>query len=168
MSVELAIGSLYSEHRKWLQEWFRRRTACTHQAQDLVHEAFLKLISSGTAHIDNPRGLLTIVARQLLVDKHRRQALEDAYHAQLADSPMQVHPSAEQQALVRQILRLLDEVLEVLPEDVRAAFLLARLDGLGYADIAVVLGVSERTVSRYMVQAYEACLVARMKLDESL
>ncbi len=46
-----------------------------------------------------------------------------------------------------------------LQAQVRRAFLLSQLDGLGYRDIAERLEVSERTVKRYMAQAYEHCLL---------
>ena len=42
---------------------------------------------------------------------------------------------------------------------VRRAFLWSQLDGLGYREIAERLQVSERTVKRYMAQAYEHCLL---------
>jgi RNA polymerase sigma-70 factor (ECF subfamily) len=42
----------------------------------------------------------------------------------------------------------------------RQAFLLAQLDGMAYADIAVELGVSERMVKKYMAQAMLQCALA--------
>ena len=47
-----------------------------------------------------------------------------------------------------------------LPRPVRRAFLWSQLEGLGYREIAERLQVSERTVKRYMAQAYEHCLLA--------
>jgi len=40
----------------------------------------------------------------------------------------------------------------------RQAFLLSRLDGLTYQQIADQLGVSLRSVKRYMQQAFVQCL----------
>lgn len=164
MAGELALGALYTEHRAWLHEWFRRRTTCTDQAKDLVQDAFLKLIqSASSAPMENPRALLTLVAKQILIDKYRRQALETAYLGMLANLPEQVYPSEEDRVIVCELLRRLDRILLALPESVRAAFLLVKLDGLSYPEVAQQLGVSERTVSRYMVQAYEACLMAKIQ-----
>ena len=50
-------------------------------------------------------------------------------------------------------------MLDGLAPLVRSAFLLAHVDGLGYADIARRLGVSERSIKRYMVQAFERCIL---------
>ncbi|MBA4288641.1 MAG: hypothetical protein C0439_06645 [Pseudomonas sp.] len=56
-------------------------------------------------------------------------------------------------------LQALDELLDGLPRPVRRAFLWSQLEGLGYREIAERLQVSERTVKRYMAQAYEHCLL---------
>ena len=42
---------------------------------------------------------------------------------------------------------------------VRQAFLMAQLEGLGYVEIAPRLGVSERTVKRYMAEAMAHCIL---------
>ena len=42
--------------------------------------------------------------------------------------------------------------------EAREAFVLSQLEGLGYAEIAARLQVSERTVKRYMAQGFEQCL----------
>lgn len=39
----------------------------------------------------------------------------------------------------------------------KTAFLYSQIDGLGYTEIAQLLGVSERTVRRYMKQALSHC-----------
>jgi RNA polymerase sigma-70 factor (ECF subfamily) len=56
-------------------------------------------------------------------------------------------------------LQALDELLDGLPSAVRRAFLWSQLEGLGYQQIAERLRVSERTIRRYMAQAYEHCLL---------
>ncbi|MEG0885070.1 MAG: sigma factor-like helix-turn-helix DNA-binding protein, partial [Janthinobacterium sp.] len=56
-------------------------------------------------------------------------------------------------------LHRIDAMLDGLGAKVRTAFLLSQLEGMAYADIAARLRVSERTVKRYMVQAYAQCIV---------
>ena len=60
----------------------------------------------------------------------------------------------------------LDIMLDSLPSQVRRAFLLAQLDGLGYEQIASTLQVSVRTITRYMSQAYTRCLSVLMCVPE--
>ena len=41
----------------------------------------------------------------------------------------------------------------------RMGFLLSQLDGLTYAQVALQLGVTDRTVKRYMAQAFAQCIL---------
>ena len=90
---------------------------------------------------------------------YRRRALEQAYLEALALMPEPMAPSPEEQAIILETLQQVDAMLDGLKPPVRAAFLLAQLEGLGYAEIATHLGLSERTVKRYMVQAMARCIV---------
>jgi RNA polymerase sigma-70 factor (ECF subfamily) len=60
---------------------------------------------------------------------------------------------------VLEALREIDAMLDGLPARAREAFLLAQLDGLTYAEVAARLGVSERTVKRYMAEAFARCIL---------
>jgi RNA polymerase sigma-70 factor (ECF subfamily) len=77
----------------------------------------------------------------------------------LANLPEACVPSPEDRWLLLETLHALDELLAGLPPLVRRAFLWSQLEGLGYREIAERLQVSERTVKRYMAEAYEHCLL---------
>ena len=87
---------------------------------------------------------------------------EQAYLDALALLPEDCVPSPEQRWILLETLQALDELLDGLPGPVRRAFLLSQLEGLGYQEIAERLQVSERTIKRYMAQAYEHCLLVDM------
>ena len=53
---------------------------------------------------------------------------------------------------------LVDRSMQSLPAPARAAFLYSQLDGMGHEQIAQQLGVSVRTVGRYLRQAWSCCL----------
>ncbi|MNY74552.1 putative RNA polymerase sigma factor FecI [compost metagenome] len=59
-----------------------------------------------------------------------------------------------------QTLREVDALLAALSDKVRTAFLLSQLDGLTYEQIGAELGVSVRTVKRYMAEAFTHCILA--------
>jgi RNA polymerase sigma-70 factor (ECF subfamily) len=50
-------------------------------------------------------------------------------------------------------------MLDGLGEKAREAFLLSQLEGLTYVEIAERLGVTDRTVKRYMAAAFEQCIL---------
>ncbi|NQD74459.1 sigma factor-like helix-turn-helix DNA-binding protein, partial [Pseudomonas sp. CM27] len=96
-------------------------------------------------------------------DRHRRRQLEQAYLEHLARLPEAVAPSVEEQLLLIEALVSIDQVLDGLPAVVKATFLYSQLDGMNYADIAVKLQISERSVSRYMKQALRQCYLSEVQ-----
>jgi RNA polymerase sigma-70 factor (ECF subfamily) len=79
----------------------------------------------------------------------------------LARMPQAFSPSEEELALVREALELIDRLLEGLPQRVRHAFILHRLEGLAQPQIAERLGVSLATVERDLRRAFLHCLSER-------
>ncbi|VFT48777.1 RNA polymerase sigma factor [Pseudomonas aeruginosa] len=71
-------------------------------------------------------------------------------------------PSEETRAIVLETLVELDRLLDGLPPLAKETFLLAQLDGLGYAEIATQLGISLSSVKRYMLKAAQRCYFAEL------
>ncbi|MNG87432.1 putative RNA polymerase sigma factor FecI [compost metagenome] len=80
-----SLDTLYKGYHGWLLGWLRRRLDCPHNAADLAQDTFVRLLSAG-AYVAprEPRAFLATVARRLLVDRSRRQKLEQAYREELA------------------------------------------------------------------------------------
>ena len=128
-----ALHTLYSDHHHWLTGWLRRRLGCPQNAADLAQDTFVKvLVSRQAVRIDEPRAFLTTIARRVLCNHYRRQDVE------------------------------LDRLLDGLPPLAKETFLLAQLDGLGYAEIATQLGISLSSVKRYMLKAAQRCYFAEL------
>ncbi|MBK1674909.1 RNA polymerase subunit sigma [Ectothiorhodospira shaposhnikovii] len=166
LTAEHSLARLYTEHHRWLQGWLQRKLGHAGDAADLAQDTFLRLLCAPEGspekqsawQLREPRAYLTVVARRLMVNLHRRRSLEAAYLEALAQVPQAFVPSTEQRVLVLETLNELDALLDTLPASVRSAFLLAQIEGLGYTEIAARLKVSERTVKRYMVQAMAHCI----------
>ncbi|MEG0193534.1 MAG: sigma-70 family RNA polymerase sigma factor [Stenotrophomonas sp.] len=154
------LAGFYREHHGWLLGWLRRRTHNAECAADLTQDTFVRLLSRRVdpAELRLPRAYLTTIAHALLVNHWQRADLERAYLAALAAQPEPVHPSAEERTQALQLLHAIADMLQGLPERPRRAFLMARLSGMGYAQIGQQLGVSERMVKKYMAQAMLHCL----------
>lgn len=159
-------GSLYREHRSWLEGWLRRRLGNAWDAADLTQDTFVRVLAAHQQRtlppLAEPRAYLLTIGRRLLINHHKRRSLEQAYLDALACLPEAEVPSPEQRWLVLETLHALDELLDGLPLAVRRAFLWSQLEGLDYARIAERLAVSERTVKRYMARAYEHCLLVEL------
>ncbi len=161
------IADLYSDHHGWLQGWLARRLGNAFDAADLAQDTFVRLLDAPDAtpekqqgwRLREPRAYLTVVAKRLMANLHRRRALEQAYLEALALAPEPLAPSPEQRALLLESLQRIDAMLDGLASPVRTAFLLAQLEGLGCAEIAARLGVSERSIKRYLAQAMARCIL---------
>lgn len=165
MSLALApadsVDALYRNHHGWLHGWLRRKLGCSHQAADLAHDTYVRLIASGRLPTaEQSRAYLTQIAKGLVIDLHRRRQLEAAYVDALAQLPEPLAPSPEARALVIETLVRIDAHLSRLPRPVRETFLLSQFDGLTYSEIAARLAISVATVRKYMLKAIQACYAA--------
>ncbi len=157
-TVSTDVQALYCNHHDWLQVWLRRRLSSAIDASDLAHDTFVRVLVSGRVpNAEQSRAFLTQIAKGLVVDLYRRRVVEEAYLTALAQLPENFVPSAEERVLALQVLLLLDTALGSLPSRVREVFLLSRLDGLTYSDIAQRRGISVATVRKYMLRAALAC-----------
>ncbi len=159
-----AFETLYRDNCSWLEQWLSRRLGSAWDAADLSQDTFIRVLASSqsVAELQEPRAYLKTVGKRLLINFYRRRSLEQAYLDALATLPADVAPAPEQRWQVLETLHALDQLLDGLPAKVRRAFLLSQLEGLGYREIAERLKVTERSVKRYMAQAYEHCLLAEL------
>ena len=157
-------AELYADHHTWLHGWLRRKLGCTHQAADLAHDTFVRLLSKSDAleqhELREPRAYLTTVAKGLMSNHWRRRQLEEAWAETLAALPEPEVPAPEMRIMLLETLVEIDRLLQTLKPRVREAFLLSQLDGLTYRQIGERLGVGERMVKKYIVQAMLCCLQA--------
>jgi len=155
-----SLEALYEGNHGWLHQWLRRRLGCGDDAADLAQDTFVRVLRKPEElpGIREPRAYLATIARGLLNDLWRRRSLEAAWLEAMAALPAQAAPSPEEQVAMWQALQALDHMLGGLAPKAREVFVLSQLEGLGYAQIAARVGLSERTIKRYMAEGFERCL----------
>nr|WP_082551658.1 sigma-70 family RNA polymerase sigma factor [Massilia sp. Root351] len=157
------LAAMYVDHHGWLVGWLRRKLNGADHAADLAHDTFMRILclhqEKRAPAIQEPRAYLTTVARHLLINHARRQSLELAYLEVLAQMPPALAPSPEERLALLETLHEIDAMLDSLPQKAREAFLLSQLEGLTYAEIGERIGVTVRTVKRYMALAFEQCIL---------
>ena len=153
------LGFFFSDHHRWLLQHVQRRLSNRADAEDTAAETFCQILAARVDpdSIDQPRAYLSTIARRLIFDRHRRRRLEQAYLERLMLLPEELAPSPEETHLLLESLHAIDRSLSGLPLEVKKAFLMSQLDGLGYTEIARRLDVSVRTVGRYMTVALRQC-----------
>ncbi|UCJ16368.1 sigma-70 family RNA polymerase sigma factor [Pseudomonas sp. MM211] len=156
------IHTLYSDHHGWLKAWLRGRLGNASDAADFAHDTFLRVIQRcDLSAIDTPRAFLRTVARGLVIDHWRREELQRAWLESIAHLSDAEAPSPESRELVLELLERIALMLDGLKPRVRTAFLLAQCEGLSYREIAERLGVSVRSVERYIADALYHCYLLR-------
>ncbi|MGO3031661.1 sigma-70 family RNA polymerase sigma factor [Pseudomonas helleri] len=158
---QAAISDLYCEHHGWLFGWLRRKLGCAHNAADLAQDTFARILNAreSVASLREPRAFLSTTARRLIIDQVRRKHIENAYLQELAltAEALEGYQSPEHILSTLEALEHIAFMLEGLHDNVRQAFVLYYLDGLTQSEIARQLGLSDRTVRKYLIQALLHC-----------
>ncbi len=155
---QTVLHSLFGDHHGWLLSRLRARLGCTYDAADMAAEVFAQVVAlSEPQAIREPRALLTTIAKRLMYDTWRRRDLERAYLEVLALQPEAFAPSPEAHALAIEALLEIDTLLAGLSSRARTAFLCSQVDGMKYADIAELIGVSTIRVRQYVAKGLKLC-----------
>lgn len=125
----------------------------------MSHDTFVRLLSGDVSGLREPRAYLLVIANRLMINRFKRGKVEQEALEQvtlLLEGQNQKGPAdiLVAQDLLRRVLVMLTEEL---PEKPRKAFLMARIDGLSYAQIAKRLEVSESSVKQYLARVMMHC-----------
>lgn len=151
------IESLYTSERGRLERLAMRKVGRANAA-DVVQDVFTAIWSRTKEHITFTPAYLTRATQygaisQFRAEQRHERLLRDLTEEQYA--PPQSLP--DQIIAARQDLQRLQEALAALPERAREVFLLNRVHGCTYDEIAIGLNVSYSTVEREMAKALLAC-----------
>lgn len=147
-----AILALYDAHQNELFSFLLSATRNTATAEDLLQEAFLRLIREtrlGRAP-DRPRAWLYRVCANLVTSQGRRRRSAQRWELRIA--PAEPSSSAEQDFLLREEEQQLNDVLVELPADARAGLLLSA-HGFRGEEIAQLLGRSQLATRSLLFRA---------------
>lgn len=131
------------------------RRAGAQDAEDLLHAAFLRLERYRQAHqVDNPAAFLVRTAVNLGIDQQRHESHTIGQPVEtVAADFSDPGPLQDEVNLARIRLKRVREGLDRLPPRTRQIFLMHRLEGLKYREIAQQLGVSQSAVEKQIAKA---------------
>ncbi|MFD2644570.1 sigma-70 family RNA polymerase sigma factor [Pseudomonas japonica] len=155
-----ALHHLFQQHNSWLNHWLRTRLGNSSDAADLAQDTFVRVLAARNVEaIREPRTYLSAIARALMIDRFRRNAVEQAYLDALALRPEAVDISPETRLSIIETLTAIDAMLDDLGPRTREIFLGVQLEGLSYVAAAERFEVSVTTVKKHMVRAITQCLL---------
>lgn len=154
----------FERHRAAYLARARRILGCPAQAEDVVQDVLLRLIADPPpAETAIQAAYVGRMVRNLALDRARRRGLERRLFTGLDAVPDAADPGTgtpEAAAASRESLRQVEAAVAELPEPVRTAFQLHRVEGVPQIEIAARLGVSRALVCGLVRRGHLHCLAA--------
>ena len=148
------VDILYRDHAAVLRRRLRARLGSTDEANEVLHDAFARLLGARPLRaVREPGAFLNRIVRNLLIDRSRRGSARPVHVTIESERENAVPPEQEQAIELEQMRRRYREVIAALPPRMREVFVLHRLEGFSYKEIAVRLDISTRTVEWHIAEA---------------
>jgi RNA polymerase sigma-70 factor (ECF subfamily) len=157
------LAGLLAQHRAELLRFLVARCGNAGDAEDLLHELWIKASIQPMGPISNGRAYLFRMANNLVLDQARlrHRAMVRDHNWLVADGhcegPVEDRPDPSQpadEALVyKQEAALLKEAIAALPAGAQRALRLHRFEGMGQAEVAQVMGISRSGVEKHLAVA---------------
>jgi RNA polymerase sigma factor (sigma-70 family) len=152
-----ALMGAYNTHREALLRLAAKFLGCRARAEDVVQDAFVKMLESDLASKEPARYMFRVV-RNLSIDRLRRQRLE-RNHGVEAEQEEQIRfeVSPERVLAGRESLDQLVGALNELPKRMRIVFDLSQIQGYTQRDVAKVIGTSPTMVNFLLRDTLSHC-----------
>jgi RNA polymerase sigma-70 factor, ECF subfamily len=144
---------LFAETRDALHRYIRRFVGSSETAKEIVQEAFLRTYRE-RASVTTLRAFLFSTARNLAANDYRhRRTVERSAAGNQGDSRMSPESESLESELIRdERNRLIQEAIDRLPRQCRAAFTLRVFHECSYQEVAKRLGISPKTVEKHIAR----------------
>ena len=148
---------VFLSQRPQMEALVSRRVGCRATAADLVQDLFVRFWRRPLVQVEELGTYLLRCAGNIAIDHLRSEGSRGRInqHWQPESDARSCEPQAALEA--GNDLRQVEAALRSLPERTRHIFLLNRIHGRTYADIARVMGLSQSAVEKHMMRALEAC-----------
>ena len=156
---------LFDENFEKLRDYIYYKCGDIEQAEDIAQETFLKLWEKREkVKKDTVLSYLFRIAHNIFVNHVKREQIvfnfQNQHSSQFVDNE-----SPEYKMEFKQFDDKLQIALAELPEPIRVTFLMNRIDGLKYKEIAVLLDISIKTVEK---RIQKAVILLKELLDHKL
>lgn len=147
------FANLFAESRDALHRYIRRFVGSSETTKEIVQEAFLRTYRQGES-VRTLRAFLFSTARNLAANEYRHQrTVEKGALGEIAASSVESKcESIEAEILRDEQNRLVQEAIDRLPLQCRAAFTLRIFHQCCYKEIAERLEISVKTVEKHIAR----------------
>ncbi|TXF90136.1 sigma-70 family RNA polymerase sigma factor [Neolewinella aurantiaca] len=150
---DVVYKSVYQDLAPKLRNFLYYRTGNAENAGDIVQECFLRLWENCAKVLpEKAGGWLFKVGENIFFKQKAREKVALKYEWR-QQGPEPVYASPQEELEEREFQAQLEAALEALPDGAREVFLMNRMDGLKYREIAELLGISQKAVEKRMHRA---------------
>ncbi|WP_343818168.1 RNA polymerase sigma factor [Colwellia asteriadis] len=152
------VKALYQNHHQNLMQRVMAKGLGKREAEEVVQEAFVRLLGLDNKDISNYiQAYLYRIAFNLAIDKmrHNARSPEDEGIEQELFYNDVTSPERKNESL--QLLEKMTLSIKSLPLKCRQAFILYKIKGLSYTEIATQMNISESMVRKYVLRAVRHC-----------
>lgn len=144
--------SIFDQYYESIRSFAYYKTGDVDLADDIVQEVFLKLWTNrGDVKVDTVKSLLYTIASNTIKNHFKHQKV--VYNFQKQDQTNEFSDEADADLRQEELDRKLQNALSEIPEKSREVFLMNRIEGLTYSDIADRLGLSVKAIEKRMSEA---------------
>lgn len=148
---------VFLAQRARMEALVSRRVGCRATASDLVQDLFLRFWRRPEVKVEALDTYLLRSASNLAIDYLRSEGSRDRAEGLHDPDEPQGSQLPEQALEVDHDLQRIEAALRALPERTRQIFLLNRIHGCTYGEIAKAMQLSQSAVEKHMMRALEAC-----------
>ncbi len=150
-----AFTALYNHYHRPLIAHLVRMLKSTELAQEVVQDTFMALWENRDGlHTDSPlKPYLYTIAANHAYGIFRRAAVDEKVRAHLLPAIEGGYDHIESQLLKKDNERILQEILQEMPERQREIYVRCKLDGKTYAEVGQEFNVSTGTVHTHVKRA---------------
>jgi len=149
---------VFVSQRPQMEALVSRRVGCRATAADLVQDLFLRFWRRPLVQVEELNIYLLRCAGNIAIDHLRHESTRARISEGLIPDDPDLRTDEPQAALeASHDLRHIEAALRGLPDKTRQIFLLNRIHGRKYGDIAKAMGLSQSAVEKHMMRALQAC-----------
>jgi len=150
----------------------RLRRLCRHpaEADDLMQDIYFRLLQAESVeHVREPRAFVMQIAKNLIIDRARRDAVVHIEPAAAIEHIADVEPSPERVAMARAELKWVLGLIGELPDRCRQVFRARRIYGMSQNETAQCLRVTENVVEKETMRGLKLLsdMIARVGVDQA-
>ena len=157
--TDSAVLGAYKTHVEALRRFISRFVG-KHDVEDVVQEAFLRAYNAETGKpIEQPKSYLFRITKHVALNQLRQRSRKPTDYLEDFESPdvLVNEWTLEDEVMAQQKLGFHCAAVASLPPKCRKVYLLRKVYGMSYKEIASTLQISDSTVEAHISKGYARC-----------